>query len=475
MMYRTVKKSILRGLTITALASVMVVLHAASAQAQWVTNGNNINNTNPGGVGIGTADPTQGGTVGSKLTVAAADDVATAFATSNGTLPRFALNNHSNGSWTMYDYVGNAWHAGITQVSGNVGIGTLNPTQIFHVHSLGTYSGTRITTAATGSTFNDGVNFGYDDAYGAYIWNREATPVIFSTNNTERARVDAAGNLGLGTTNPVFNIHVASALDPAAVAVDGYGNVGANFIGRRANGTASAPSAALANNNLLTLQGRGYGSTGFSTSSRAYIKMFAAENWTDTSQGTHITFATTANGTAATVERLRIDNTGNVGIGTAAPATALHVVGDVTVTGNISAKYQDVAEWVPSVQKLNAGTVVILDAGRNNHVAASSTSYDTRVAGVVSAQPGIMLGESGEGKVLVATTGRVKVKVDATGGPIRVGDLLVTSDREGYAMKSEPVMMGKRPFHSPGTIVGKALEPLAGGTTGEILVLLSLQ
>ena len=41
-------------------------------------------------------------------------------------------------------------------------------------------------------------------------------------------------------------------------------------------------------------------------------------------------------------------------------------------------------------------------------------------------------------------------------------------------MKSEPVLMGGRKFHSPGTIVGKALEPLAGGT-GEILVLLSLQ
>ena len=129
---------------------------------------------------------------------------------------------------------------------------------------------------------------------------------------------------------------------------------------------------------------------------------------------------------------------------------------------------------MPSTQKLQAGTVVVLDVGRDNHVAAASTSYDTRVAGVISAQPGIALGEGGEGKVLVATTGRVKVKVDATQGPVNVGDLLVTSDREGYAMKSEPVLVGKRQMHSPGTIIGKALESLAGGT-GEILVLLSLQ
>ena len=123
---------------------------------------------------------------------------------------------------------------------------------------------------------------------------------------------------------------------------------------------------------------------------------------------------------------------------------------------------------------LAAGTVVVLDTGRDNHVLASKGSYDTRVAGVISAQPGISLGEKGEGKVLVATTGRVKVRVDATRGAVKVGDLLVTSDRQGLAMKSEPVRVGKRQMHAPGTIIGKALESLAGGT-GEILVLLSLQ
>jgi hypothetical protein len=167
-------------------------------------------------------------------------------------------------------------------------------------------------------------------------------------------------------------------------------------------------------------------------------------------------------------------NAGNVGIGTVAPASKLHVAGNITVDGNINAKYQDVAEWVPSAQKLAAGTVVILDAARDNHVTASMKAYDTRVAGVVSAQPGISLGEAGEGKALIATTGRVKVKVDASRGAIRVGDILVTSGVPGVAMRSKPVSVGGVSMHRPGTIIGKALESLAGGT-GEILVLLSLQ
>jgi hypothetical protein len=41
-------------------------------------------------------------------------------------------------------------------------------------------------------------------------------------------------------------------------------------------------------------------------------------------------------------------------------------------------------------------------------------------------------------------------------------------------MKSVPVNLGGVEMHRPGTIIGKALEPLEKGT-GEILVLLSLQ
>jgi hypothetical protein len=172
--------------------------------------------------------------------------------------------------------------------------------------------------------------------------------------------------------------------------------------------------------------------------------------------------------------RLAITPGGNIGIGTTGPTSALSVVGDVDVTGNIAAKYQDVAEWVPATDHISAGTVVVVDEALANHVKAASRAYDTSVAGVISERPGLILGEKGDNKVMVATTGRVRVFVDATKRPVHVGDLLVASEVEGYAMASEPVDIGGIKVHRPGTIIGKALEPLANGR-GEVLALLTLQ
>jgi hypothetical protein len=167
-------------------------------------------------------------------------------------------------------------------------------------------------------------------------------------------------------------------------------------------------------------------------------------------------------------------NGDNVGIGTFVPTAKLHVAGNVQVDGNIAAKYQDVAEWVKSERDLPAATVVIIDPQESNRVTISDKAYDTRVAGVVSATPGLLLGEGGEDKAKVAHSGRVKVKVDAKYGAIATGDLLVTSSTPGHAMRSEPIDVGATKFHRPGTLIGKALEPLEEGRA-EILVLMTLQ
>ncbi len=265
--------------------------------------------------------------------------------------------------------------------------------------------------------------------------------VVAATNDYTWAQINkTTSSLGDLATRACANLSNASAFCSSTDAANLTGTVGAARLG---SGTAD--------------------NTTFLRGDNTWAVPSGATQWTSGSNNS-INYATS----------------GNVGVGQPSPAYKLdvngtaHVSGNMTVDGNLAAKYQDLAEWVPSSEQLSTGTVVVLDSTKSNQVIASTVSYDTRVAGVISEQPGIALGERGANKVLVATTGRVRVKVDATHAPIQVGDLLVASDVPGMAMKSEPVNIGGIQLHRPGTLIGKALEPLAKGQ-GEILVLLSLQ
>jgi hypothetical protein len=300
------------------------------------------------------------------------------------------------------------------------------------------------------------------------------------------------GNVGIGTTSPSDPLHIDSAAGwGLRLRYPGNGV----YLRMSANQVSAYNSAGVGSDLFLNVDG---GKVGIGTTTPASNLQIGSQ--APGATGTPVTMSLGGSYSSSAGSNLKLklyddgvaSNTYGIGVSSGSMDFGVHSSatykwyaggvskmtltsnGDLSVTGTIAAKYQDVAEWVPSSQQLAAGTVVVLDTTKSNQVVSSTTGYDTRVAGVISAQPGITLGESGEGKVLVATTGRVRLKVDASRGPIQIGDLLVTSDVPGVAMKSEAVNLGGVQFHRPGTIIGKALEPLAKGQ-GEILVLLSLQ
>jgi hypothetical protein len=347
-----------------------------------------------------------------------------------------------------------------TNLNGNVGVGTTAPAYGLHVEGASTAANNFVQGffRSAGAAFPYG-GVGVDGQSqshvrfmlgGALKWQwrvgagegRDDLRAFNWALGKDVFTLTNSGNVGVGTSAPMSRLHVDGGTSIGTMRVSGAGMGVLNF----------EDTSAPANRRLYQWRSQG--------------GVFRMTLLTD-------------NGLDAYANILVANSAGNVGVGTANPAAKLDVAGGINAAGTISggvieAKYQDVAEWVPSTQKLAAGTVVVLDGGRANHVLASDRAYDTRVAGVVSSEPGVILGLPGADKVKVATTGRVKVKADATRAPIKVGDLLVTSDVEGVAMKSLPVELGGVPIHRPGTIVGKALEPLETGT-GEILVLLSLQ
>ena len=115
---------------------------------------------------------------------------------------------------------------------------------------------------------------------------------------------------------------------------------------------------------------------------------------------------------------------------------------------------------------LDAATVVIVDPLEPNRVLAASRAYGTRVAGAVSRQPGLVLGERSDSKALVAQSGRVKVKADAKYGAIRSAICSSPARRPAMPCARRPLRVAGQSLHRPGTLLGKALEALPSGRGG---------
>ena len=601
----TIKRTFSGPLTALACGALFVTLflvQAAAVKAQWTTPdaSQNINNTNTGNVGIGTTTPTallevkKNQNAGTTVTVdnpftTAGHSAYSGFLFKQNGVNRLLVSsvndNHSfipSGTAQFWNFANgptvfatnNTEQMRITS-TGFVGIGTSAPDVKLQVHHSSANNvlanvglpdlvlGLRNTSNTNGNmsviSFQDAGGYGTVNitAVQKDQVNHAADLLFLTRQNTttlaERMRITSTGDIGVGTNTPGTKLHVAGGIYSSSVVesannngfrivVSGPGDTRASWtydggttttrITPIANVRTSLGSNGVNDRLFLDLSGNvGVGTTtpgykldvqggSINTSQNLCINGDCKSAWSqiasqwangsgsinygggsvgigitsplyklDVNGGTNGFRAKSSSAlstdTIATFEnssaiQVIVRANGNVGIGNTAPTEKLHVTGNfkvsgnIDVGGNINAKYQDVAEWVESSQELLPGTVVVLDSSKSNQVVASTQSYDSRVAGVISPRPGIALGERGEGRVLVAATGRVKVKVDAGNGPIQIGDLLVTSEKEGVAMKSMAVEIGGIRIHRPGTLIGKALEPLANGT-GEILVLLSLQ
>ncbi len=132
--------------------------------------------------------------------------------------------------------------------------------------------------------------------------------------------------------------------------------------------------------------------------------------------------------------------------------------GEVYADGIFHPGGADYAEMVPVRQgDLEPGDVVALAI--DGKVMRTFQEHQASVVGVVSTKPGFQSDlyedlDSPE-KIPLAVVGIVPVKATAANGPIRPGDMLTPSAVPGHAMRSRKMV--------PGTIIGKAMEPLESG------------
>jgi hypothetical protein len=172
---------------------------------------------NGGNVGIGTSSPNF------KLDVAGIVNASAFYlngvpfnqgATVNGTSTTNKLAKWSNGAAAQLA------DSAVTEVGGNVGIGTSSPSYKLVVGpdlGPGFFAATATISKGPGQSVGiligpsaaQAVELGWDNANSRAFVNAPATnPIAFMQDGTERMRIDSAGNLGIGTTTPQSTLQV---------------------------------------------------------------------------------------------------------------------------------------------------------------------------------------------------------------------------------------------------------------------------
>jgi len=166
---------------------------------------------------------------------------------------------------------------------GKLGLGTSSPDALLTVNGIASFGAGAVgapSIAASGD-----LNTGF--------WFPGGDTIAASTGGTERLRI-AGALVGIGATNPAGRLHVAG-VNPQSIYIENTGdqiaNVGTLFY-------------RMAGQDVASIQ---------------------AERVDTAGRGTHLKISTAQVNTGTLTERVRIDSSGRVGIGTASPAVAFQV------------------------------------------------------------------------------------------------------------------------------------------------------
>ena len=243
---------------------------------------------------------------------------------------------------------------------GNVGIGTNSPGQKLDVNG----------------SINVSSNVFAEGFYGDRLWNSNNAALRFGANNTERARIDGNGNLGIGTTAPTNKLHIQGSQATVYSSTDSGGQASA---GTTINNTNTSGNTNNFSQLLFTV----------GTNNNSLSRIVAIRSGSDASD-----LAFVGKSAAGVAEYMRIKSGGNVGIGTTSPSEKLHVDdGDVIVKNNSTNQYKwhyDSNQPVWSIGGGNYFTIkgggnrfVTLNSSGNFGIGTTSPSYKLDVNGVV--------------------------------------------------------------------------------------------
>jgi len=183
------------------------------------------------------------------------------------------------------------------------------------------------------------------------IYSPGADQLAVATNGSGRLFVDSSGRVLAGSSSSLnfggvqFALQVTTGTGtPARGQLISYFQADANgpflVLAKSRSNTLGTHAYPNSGDNLGTLAFGGSNEASARFDSYSSITSFASETWGAAARGSELRFNTTSNGSTAITERLRIDSSGNVGIGTTSPATTLDVAGSATVGRGASSGYQ---------------------------------------------------------------------------------------------------------------------------------------
>jgi hypothetical protein len=337
-----------------------------------------------GNVGIGVTSLTS-----AKLEVSDSATQAGILITSDGGNEQFKIRRYSNNNEQLILGFHSSDYAQIQAVEqgvayrplalnpngGNVGIGTTNPASNLHLHSASSATVMKISNSSSGVGAFDGMAIALGNGF-SQLWYYENGYFRIATNNSERMRITSTGDVGIGTTSPGAQLHLfqptlfnttdlfriqhneqvwGSTVTVTDFVVKSTGNVG---IGTTSPGYKLTVNGTLRSSNLTIADN------------------IIHEGDTNTYMSFPLidTISWNTNGS----ERMRINSSGNVGIGTTSPGYRLHVAGSMGMdTYLFHAGNNDTFIGFAATDEfsVNAGGVKQLNVTSNNVNITDTLSY----------------------------------------------------------------------------------------------------
>jgi hypothetical protein len=393
------------------------------------TNGKNVMTAKlSGNVGIGTTRPnakldvmyagsepslTHGTSVGLSVGVSGFSQLAL----SQSVTPPYAFSLQTR--HTTAD--GYTYPIALNPLGGNVGIGTTAPDANLMINGSvysGTQSnfiGTHIQNTADGGDATIWLQNSAKNAYLRLKNNYDSTWLKIDDGTNTRMIIDNNGNVGLGTVNLVVNDAISSARPLVVTKADSGTTVG----GGTANVVIDNTDTTTNNTAQLTFAaGTGASTTQFAAASITAIFGPRTNGYYPIGQ---LAFLTSTALNNAPTEKMRLDNNGNLGIGTTSPGSKLSVIGgglfvgssgwDSTTagTGNIenTGNYLFHSTGIHYIQDGDVGNITFrLWSGSANVDAMTLTN--TGNVGIGTTSPGYKLDVSGNIATTPSTSNAVK-------------------------------------------------------------------